>query len=359
MRTKISKKEEASMDAYLRTHAKKPLQKIFTKLEEDNVLPITMNIRGKDGEVVAAHSDAEAVAELHMHVPTVIPGAKFTVDDVRKENGMGVTPYEFSLASQHSYDTLIRKNLENIINGMGDENLNGVKVALEEFRGQLNHILSHNKDLISGLICSNISKLNISAVIEIFKAIYEKYPEKRGMIGIALADIMHSDNELFNDLFVDKDNIKSRRRYIGFNPQIDYHFAVNDTLYNLETERDTKELDSFMSQIEMKLSLSAAEMTTRLYDILFKMLSRIALSTHVIGPEDLDYKWIMDCLDVVAFDILATYHDSLIDMLKLTIIRINAIMYNHGTHRELEQTINSLLIDVNRAYNMFDDEYYE
>ena len=109
----------------------------------------------------------------------------------------------------------------------------------------------------------------------------------------------------------------------------------------------------------MKLSLSAAEMTTRLYDTLFKMLTRIALSTHGIGPEDLDYKWIMDCLDVVGFDILATYHDSLIDMLKLTIIRINAIMYNHGTHRELEQTITNLLVDVNRAYNMFDDEYYE
>ena len=358
MRTKLSEKQIDSMDAYLRTHAKKPLQKIFTKLTEDNTLPMTMSVKNKDGEVVATHSNAEAMVEMHMHVPTVIPGAKFKIDDIREENGMGVTPYEFALVSQRGYDILIRENLENIINGIDDTNLKGVKTALEDFRNQLNHITSHNKDLINGLICSNISKLNISAVMEIFTAIYEKYPDKRGVIAIGLSDIVRNE-KLFNELFVNKDDVHGRRRYIGFNPQIDYHFSVNDTLYNNETIRETGDLDNFMNEVEMKLGLTASEMTTRLYDIVFRMLSRIALSTHGIGSEDLNYQWVMECIDVIGFDILSTYHDSLIDMLKLTIIRLNAILYNHGTHRELEEVITGLLHDVNRAYNAYDDEYYE
>ena len=135
-------------------------------------------------------------------------------------------------------------------------------------------MLSHNRLLISSYLSSNISKLNIAAVIDFFKKVYEAYPDHKDTISRALSYIITNSN-VFDELIHNSDTKYNRGKFISYNPQIDPHLSVQEALYSMDPEVENSSMDYFMSKIQSRITFSAAEMTTNLYDILFKILAKI------------------------------------------------------------------------------------
>lgn len=336
---------------YLKRNAEKPLKRIFTKLENGE-LPMSMSKVYDENE----EGEMAPISEVSMFSPVIEEGAMFSVTDIREYSP---TPYDFCMTAYAGYESIFKRNLATIITGIEKDRI-GIKVVLEEYKNQLDHLLAHNRDIVVGFIISNINKLTISAVIDFFNKIYKEYPEKAEILQKALAYIINDDNELFNSLFIERRKSNHFSTRIGCNPPIDSHHSFESILYNTSKNNNGEEqqsVDHFMGLMESKIAFSGGEMTTLLYDKLFKILSKIELTTQ--GLADLGYDGIMNCLDKIGFDVLSQYHDSLIDMLQFTFIKVNALYYNHGTFQNLYHELADILYRADRKFGYTDDDDYD
>lgn len=350
--------EETKYDRFLKREGKKSLTRIFSKLNEDVPMHMTVTENGESSEA--------PISDVMVLAPVVEPGAKFNIQDLSRD-GSPVTPYDMCIAARGAYDAIFRGNLQRMLTSFDDESICGVKQSLSDYKEMLMHLISHDKDIVMGFLTSNINKLTISAVIEFFRKIYENEKDERKVKAIqcTLDYIIRNDNELFYSLFMNKDTSPKAHNYGGYhmrvhrNPTLDSHHSFDGIMYNNgRIENETLSVNSFMGMAESKITYTAGELTANLYDKLFVILSKIELTTH--GLADLGYEWIMESLDKTGYDILADYHDSLVDMLRFTIMKVNAIYYTHGTYVNLWQEINSLLNKAERKYgNLDDDDYYE